>query len=225
MTVQLLGPVGVTRVSGRSGAVYNADANGLLQVDPVDVATLLNAGCLFAPNASRMQNLGAVPALSATSIVAATALVNGALTIAAQPGIPRRLSVTLTRTSGSVTAGVATLTYKNQRGETVVDAVSLITGATVTLFTTQAVAKLTSAIVSGVLGTFSMTIQMGTTDDFGIDLPAGAVNLSMVKAMVNNADSTLPTTYSAPYGWVTSPVASDGTKVFGFVFSFVAPMA
>jgi hypothetical protein len=122
------------------------------------------------------------------SIVNAVTPSNVALTILGQPPQARKLQIRVvigTTTTTAITAGNLALVGVDQDGNAIVENLSLITTATVTLKSAHAYAGLTSATVSAYAASGSgtgNTIGIGPSNDFGIPTGPGVTNFTLVKA-------------------------------------------
>ena len=222
MTTQMLAPPGSNLIVARSGNTYVPDSNGLIQVNQGDVTSILNQGALYATPVAGSVYYGVMPTIVTNQQVASVTVANLVATIAAQPDMPRRLKATVTKSSGAFTAGTLTFVYVASNGATVTDVFSLVISATTNFTTSCAVLTLTSVTIAGLAGGGSYTIIVGTTDDFGLPVPPNAIAVTVTKAIVDLANSTLPTVVSNN-GWYTSPIASNATKAFAAFFSYILP--
>ena len=84
-------------------------------------------------------------------IVTSADWADGALTIAAQPDVPRNLTVTVTDDNDSITGGTLTITGLDARGEAVSEVLNIANGKTLT--GTKIFGSVTSAVIAGTTGT------------------------------------------------------------------------
>lgn len=158
-------------------------------------------------------NAGACGIVSDVSLSGLTA---GALTIAAQPDYPRNLRIFITDANTSLEGAVVTITGKNARGEVIVEAVTFTVGGTQNKYTSNAFAKVTSAVIT-TTGTVTATddkVAIGIGNKLGLFLPPGAILDSIIKCTYDEADEdgTVDLTYGTylPAGTLD---ASDQVEV------------
>lgn len=136
-----------------------------------DEKTVLSAGTVGAITAY----MGAPILADVDRIVTAVDWGDGALTIAAQPDVPRNLTVTLTDANASITAGILTLVGEDAAGRVVTDIMDLTDG--LTWVGTKIFAKVTSATISGTAGSVGagvdqVTVGVGNVIGTPVDLNA-----------------------------------------------------
>lgn len=105
---------------------------------------ILTAGCIPA-------YMGAPIAVDDDRIVVSADWADGALTVAAQPDVPRNLTAVLTDANASITAGLLTLTGLDAQGRVVSEVMDITAG--LSWVGTKIFAKVTSAVISGTAGT------------------------------------------------------------------------
>lgn len=224
-----------------NGNIYVAAASGLITggtnpstgaftgIQAGDVLGLLNSGVRF--SAPRVEWVGPfVPlAASGTRTVANVAATNTTLTIAAQPDVPRPIIAVLAPGTLAITAGTLTMTYTAASGAAVTDTFSLVTplSTSLTLTSSQGVAHLTSAVIAGITGGSSPTIQLGTTAAISLPISNVFAGLTVFKENVDNADEavgTVTTTGSAGANnlavSVAPTTAPNGTHSYTFGVSY-----
>ena len=152
-----------------------------------------------------------------TDIVNTANLTNTALTIAAQPDVPRNVVVTVVDTTPGITAGVVTITGKNVLGNTVIEVIDCAAGAG-TYTGNHAFATITSVVTSNFTvlgGAGDETIAVGSGGKLG--LPVRYLK-AVVKACVDGADETVGTV-STTYNTITPTTAANGTRDFDFWYT------
>lgn len=153
------------------------------------------------------------------TIVADVGLANGALTIAAQPDVPRKLQVRITDANSSISAGTVTLVGVGARGQAVSQVIALA-GGTRTVTTDEAFATLTSATVASLAGAATGdNIGIGPSNALGLPVPQGARDVAVHKANVANANEAVGTV-DATAGTIVPTTAPNGTRVFDFWFTY-----
>lgn len=156
-----------------------------------------------------------------TTIVATLdPVVNGALTIAAQPDVPRKLQVRIVDGDSSITAGTLTLVGVGARGQALNQVINLA-GGTRTVTTDDAYATLTSATVASLAGAVSGdTIGIGPSNALG--LPGSrtptAGTYAVYKANVGNANETVGTV-DATAGTIVPTTAPNGSRTYDFWYN------
>lgn len=233
MTNQMIGTPGYEYFA--NGNTYQANGSGLITggtnsqgsfsgIMPGDVVPLMNGGAHVATLRARWINFGIVKAASAAAVVASAALSNGSLGAITQPDIPRQLQGVVIPGAAAITAGALTLVYNNTQGVASTDTISLVTGSGVNLtFTTsQGCARLTSAIVAGLVGGSTPTVELGTNTVLALPADVGQSGLAVYKAVVDDADDTLPTQSASDGHLVTPNTAPNGTHTFSFGINFFA---
>jgi hypothetical protein len=223
MTSKLLAPGAAQRFEAQSGARYAADQTGVVSnVAAADVLDHLNAGCRFAYTGAQYLSLGTPAVAAASSIVTNGTLSNGSLTIAGQPDVPRKLQAVVAPGAAAISAGSLTLTYTDASGQAQADSFALTTPAStnLTFSTSHGVARIASAVVSGIAGGSSPTIAVGTTNALGLPAVQGAFSFAVFKEVKDGADETVGTV-DATGGTVTPTTAPNGTHSFSFGYTFV----
>lgn len=160
--------------------------------------------------------MGAPILADADRIVASVDWADGALVVAAQPDVPRNITIALTDADNSVT-GLITVTGKDARGRTVVETMEPDgAGAGKTLTGTKIFAKVDSVVVSGTAGAApgSDVVVVGVGDVIGTpnDLDSEAVLHHAYLGGVRQAAPVLATGVSTS-GINASAGTYDGTKI------------
>lgn len=129
---------------------FHRVGSGQLQSGSVTTAKLAsNAVTRTEMNLIQSVYLGA-PILATTNrIVASVNLTNTTFTLAAQPDVPRNITITVTDTTPSLTAGTVVVTGLDCTGTTVTET---LTFPTLTLTGTKIFASVTSVVASGIPG-------------------------------------------------------------------------
>jgi len=153
--------------------------------------------------------LGSPIAATTNRIVSSVNLTNTTFTIAAQPDIPRNITIAVTDTTPSITAGTVTATGQDPSGVTVTEVLDL--SSALTLTGTKIFAKVTSVVAAGVTvlgGSGDETIIVGVGAVIG--LPSSIAAVGAVKHVYLSGSRQASPTVTA--GDQTSGVdASSGT--------------
>ena len=176
-TVKLIAPIAYagSSINGNTtAATYSLAADRTVTVDSRDAAALLSLGFAFVVTSlGRIFISSPLPA-DLVSVVSAVAIANGALTIAAQPVHARKLAYRWTYTSGTVTTVTVMTVGFDQDGNAITEVINgAAIAASATVNSAYAWSKITSITVSNVTGTFSCTVGVGVTNDFGLPTVAG----------------------------------------------------
>jgi len=196
-----------------SGTVF-VSAAGTITVNAADVPDMLRLGCTFVMTQVRRQYVPTPAAASATGIVSNVTTANGALTIAAQPGVGRQLAIVTAPGSPGITAGTLTMVYVANDGTTTTDVFSLIGATTTTPVTTKGVLTLTSATVAGLVGGTSPTIEVGTNAVLALPIDKGDSSLALLKETLDGSDVGTNVGTLAAYGLYTPHTAPNGTHTY-----------
>lgn len=121
--------------------------------------------------------MGAPIAADVDRIVVSVDWDDGTLTIAAQPDVPRNLTVTVTDADASITGGIVTITGKDAQGRTVVETMNIAEG--LAWVGEKIFAQVISAVISGTTGTPEagvdvLTVGVGNKIGTCIDLGAAS---------------------------------------------------
>lgn len=224
MNVSGLGsPIFLAYTNG--GAAVSPAPDGTLVVDSRDAPAILAAGGSYVNLVSRWQTISPAPRSGTVGrIVSSTSLANGTLTIANQPDVGRQLAVKVAPGATAITAGNAAILYTANDGSAQTDNFSLVmTSTTVSTFTTSKGAlRLSSAIVTGLVGGTTPGVQIDDTNSLSLMVDAGFVDFSVLKETATNVDETIGTVASTAASVIPS-TAPDGTHTFGFAYSYLMP--
>jgi len=128
---------------------------------------ILTAGCIPA-------YMGAPIDADDDRIVTSEDWDDGSLTIAAQPDVPRNLTVTLTDANASITAGICTITGKDAQGRPITEVMDMEDG--LAWVGEKIFAEVTSAVISGTAGTPATgtdVVKVGVGDLIGTCIDLG----------------------------------------------------
>lgn len=124
--------------------------------------------------------LGNPIAASTNRIVASTDFASGTLTIAAQPDVPRNVTVSLTDANSSVTAGTVTITGKSVEGKTITEACTYAqarSGFTGSRIFASVDSVVIASAAGGATGTDVVIVGVGSV----IGLPSPIVKSAAIK--------------------------------------------
>ena len=224
MTTQLFVPGNVNELVGLSGTVYIADSNGCVQAVPTDVPGFLAAGARLAVSVAGKADFAAPVAAAANNIVSAVTIANNAaLTIAAQPGYAGRIKALMTLGSGTITAGNLAITGVTPQGVTLSETLSMIAAASKTLTTTNAYGSILTAAISGLAGTSTGSISLGSGFDLALPLPTGFAGLTEYKEVTDGANNATLGTVDTVSGCVIPNTAPNGTHNYSFYYKYLYP--
>ena len=167
--VKMIGPVGyLGSINGNTGTTYTLASDRTVTVDSRDATGLTALGFqYFAQSLNRVFVSSPLPA-DLVSIVAAVSPANGALTLASQTVHARKLQYRIVYTSGAFT-GTLTVVGFDQDGNAITEIVPFAAvAASQTTKSAYAWGQITSATLTNVSGTFSVTIGIGVSNDFGL---------------------------------------------------------
>lgn len=168
--------------------------------------------------------IAAPAAASATGIVSNTAVVNGSLTIAAQPGVARPLAIVIAPGSPGITAGSLALDYVANDGTDTVETFSLIGAANSTPTTSKGVMHVNSAVISGAVGGTTPTIQIGTNANLSVPMPENCVATTILKEGLDGADVAVGSKGTLTTKGVYHPnTAPNGTHNYDVDYTVLAP--
>lgn len=157
------------------------------------------------PNITLPIYMGQPVVAASNRIVTSVNLTNVALTIAAQPDVPRNLTVTVTDTTPGITAGTLTVVGTNPAGDAITEAFSFASFVSGTAKVgTKIFASVTSATASGFTalgGAGDETIVVGIGNVIG--LPFDIAATTAVKHVYFNKT------------YVASPTLSNGANTSG----------
>lgn len=149
-------------------------------------------------------------------VVTADFVLNGAQTIAAQPDVPRNLTITMVDANASITGGTITIVGEDPLGRAISDA-WVIPSNLGTKTTTNIYAKVTSVTTSGITGAIGAgvdQVKVGVGDVIG--LPFDIVATSAVRHVFLGAVRIASPTVAVGVGTSGVNVAAstyNGTKV------------
>jgi hypothetical protein len=184
--VKLIAPFGISGIiNGTTSNAYAIASDRTVTVDSRDAASLVAVGFqYFATSLNKISISSPLPA-DLVSIVAAVSAVAGPLTIAAQPIHSRKLQYRVVWTSGSFNATQTTVGF-DQDGNAITEVITWAAiGASTTVKSAYAWSNITSSTLSAVSGTYSVTIGIGVSNDFGLvtfQTIGFSVDLAMVKS-------------------------------------------
>jgi hypothetical protein len=162
----------------------------------------------------RMENVGAPIAASANRIVASRAFENATATIAAQPDVPRNVTITITDANTSITAGVVTVTGITPQGRVVSEVFNVTGGLTQTGRTIFA--HVNSVVISGVEGSAGGTtdvIVVGVGNRIGLAAPIDT-SKAVANVFLGGARVSSPVVYGGEKSTAIDASAAtyNGTK-------------
>lgn len=230
-----IGILGVTKVkaaaaiakgalvqSNSSGLAVTAAYSGYIMGEALEAASAANgiiAIKLLGPSAAeqgtRSQLLGAPALADVDRIVTSADWSDGALTIAAQPDMPRNITAVLTDANASITAGLLTIVGVDHAGRAVTEVMDITDGLTFT--GTKIFASVTSATISGTAGvpasgTDVVTVGIGNVIGTESDLTASAEVTNVYLGGTRIASPTVSTGVSLS-GVDASSGTYDGSKL------------
>lgn len=229
-TVLVQAPAGTGSINAaQTGAVYTPDANGQFLCDPLDIRFLVLNGFRICGNKTYWYSI--VPAAANVNAqFSSAALSNGTMAIAAQPDCMRPVKFIAFATSPAITAGLLTLTYTANDGSTIVDTFSLVCAlnSSINGTTSRGVSRMTSQIVTGLVGGGSPTIQIGTTASIAVPTNLGAEGITFIKEAANTGNNTAMAdeaigTVVGTYGVITPTTAPAASKTLSFGYTFTSP--
>jgi len=159
--------------------------------------------------------LGAPVLADADKIVTSEDWDDGALTIAAQPDVPRNLTITVTDANASITGGICTIVGTDSQGRSITEVMDITDGLSWT--GTKIFATVTSATISGTTGvpatgTDVVTVGVGNVIGLPVDLSAEA---EVIRAYVAAAPVTpdAVATGESTSGIDANSATYDGSKL------------
>lgn len=229
MTVEMKVAAGVTQIYGLSGTLYTPDANGILNVQPGDISSIINSGEAFPAVArNHLHNITTAPAAASAALVLASgALSNGTKAVAAQPDTPRQLQYVVAPGSAAITGGTLTVAYWGNDGIEHTEVFSLQTAAStnLTIKSTFGCSLLVSQVVAGLAGGSSPGLEGGTNATLALPIDAGESAVSVYRENVDGTSETVGTV-GALTGLITTTTAPNGTHTFSFGYTgLIAPPA
>lgn len=131
----------------------------------------------------RLYTLGAPVVADDDKIVTSTNMKVGAYTIAAQPDVPRNITVTVTAVTGADTMGTITIVGKDSAGKDISEVITPVADSTVA--GVLAFASVASATGAGwVINTGNDTIKIGVGTLIGIPMPEALIETADVLLVI-----------------------------------------
>jgi hypothetical protein len=229
MTTQVMIPVGAVPESFQgpySGTVLPSATDGSITIDTRDIAVAMNAG--FLPAFTRVRNYQtahAPAAASSSTIVSSVTMVNGSLTIAAQPDQSRQLQFVVSTGTVSITAGTLVVgPYTANDGSTQTDNISLaaVGSAAATFTTTKGVLKIQGAQLLGLLPAsgINQTIIGGTNAVISVPIGAHSQDVTILKEELDGADQSGTNAGTLTNAGLYTPhTAPNGTHLYGLDYT------
>lgn len=200
---------------------YQAASDGSFTVDTRDVASLLAQGFTYLSESQQQYTTPlAPPAATVGAIIASGALSNGTVAITSQPTVMRPVTIEVGTGTGAITAGVATVTYVANDGNTQVDTFSLVAAASTstTQTTSKGVDTVSSVIVSGVTGGVSPWLRASTTTAISVPVGNGAIDVAFIREYDSGATVALGTPTAALASIIPSTTL-NGTATYSFTYA------
>lgn len=178
----------------------NFDYKSARQIDVDEAAAKASATC-------RLYNLGA-PALADNDlIVTSTNMKVGSYTVAAQPDVPRNITVTATAVGTADTMGTITVTGTNINNLSITETIVPVAGSLVAGI--KAFKTVTSVVGAGwvkdAVEATTDTIIVGTGTELGLPLVLDSATEVMMGVLGTTITATNPT--------VTNPATLEGTTI------------
>ena len=170
-------------------------------------AVELNKAASKVNTTCRLYNLGSPALADDDLIVVSTNMKVGSYTVAAQPEIPRNITVTVTAGATADTVGTVTITGTNYDDEEISEIITPVAGSAVA--GTKAFKTVTTVVGAGwaidaVEGT-NDTIKVGTGNELGLPL--------MLDSATEIIMGVLGTTITATNPTVANPATLEGTTI------------
>jgi hypothetical protein len=219
-TVVLRAPasLGVGSIYAGPAFQYVVAADLSVTVDASKVPDLLKAGFTFFFAENGFTYVPAPIAAELVSIVAAVLPVSGtAFTIAAQPGVARKLQVRCVQ-SGAVASLVVNIVGTDGRGNAVSESVSVAGASSATFATANAYSHVTSATPVGTV-TNVTTLGIGVGPALALVGPPVMLDLVVYKETATATDETVGTVDTVACT-VSPTTAPDGTHNFTFLYGY-----
>lgn len=170
-------------------------------------STQLNEAGSKASSACRLYNLGAPALADDDLIVTTTNMKIGEYTIAAQPEVPRNITVTVTAGDTADTMGTITITGTNYNDEAITEEITPVAGSTVAgtkAFKTVSTVVGAGWVIDGSEGT-NDTIIVGTGNELGLPLLLDSATEIIMGVLGTTITATNPT--------VATPASLEGTTI------------
>ena len=170
-------------------------------------AAELNKAGVKASSATRLYNLGAPALADDDLIVTSTNMKVGSYTVAAQPEVPRNITVTATAGATADTLGTITITGTNYEDEVISEVITPVAGSAIA--GTKAFKTVTTVVGAGwvidaVEGT-NDTIKVGTGNELGLPLVLDSTTEIIMGVLGVTITATNPT--------VANPATLEGTTI------------
>ena len=196
------------KLGAGAGTSVTASANELNILDNCTATTdQLNKAGTKASSTCRLYNLGAPALADDDLIVISTNMKVGSYTVAAQPEVPRNITVTATAGATADTLGTITITGTNYNDEVISEVITPVAGSAVA--GTKAFKSVTTVVGAGwaidaVEGT-NDTIKVGTGNELGLPLVLDSATEIMLGILGTTITATNPT--------VSNPASLEGTTI------------
>jgi len=170
-------------------------------------AVELNKAASKVNTTCRLYNLGSPALADDDLIVTSTNMKVGSYTVAAQPEVPRNITVTATAGATADTPGTVTITGTNYDDEVISEVITPVAGSAVA--GTKAFKSVTTVVGAGwaidaVEGT-NDTIKVGTGNELGLPLSLNSATEIMLGILGTTITATNPT--------VSNPASLEGTTI------------
>ena len=222
--VQLAGGSFGGVIQGAFGT-YQVATDGTFTVDTRDAPSCLALGMAYIKNATRSYVTPLAPAAATVSrIVASVALSNGALTIAANPDVPRPVAIEVNPGTAAITAGNLAVTYEGNDGQLLTENVSLVCAASApfTNDLSRGVVTISSATVSGLVGGHTPFIRLNTTAELSVPVDPNTVDFAVTREYDNGATAAIGAT-SVALGSIAPTAAPNATNTYSFMYVYTSP--
>jgi len=170
-------------------------------------ATEINKAGTKASSTCRLYNIGAPALVDDDLIVTSTNMKVGSYTVAAQPDIPRNITVTVTAGATADTLGTITISGTNYDDDEISEVITPVAGSAVAgakAFKTITTVVGAGWIIDAVEGT-NDTIKVGIGNELGLPL--------MLDSAVDIMMGVLGTTITATNPTVSNPASLEGTTI------------
>ena len=170
-------------------------------------AVELNKAGTKASSTCRLYNIGAPALVDDDLIVTSTNMKVGSYTVAAQPDIPRNITVTVTAGATADTLGTITISGTNYDDDEISEVITPVAGSAVAgakAFKTITTVVGAGWIIDAVEGT-NDTIKVGIGNELGLPL--------MLDSAVDIMMGVLGTTITATNPTVSNPASLEGTTI------------
>jgi len=160
----------------------------------------------------------------ACTLVADATVANGvAMTVAAQPAHPCRLTVIVTDADSSISAGIITVVGVDASGRAATETISLV-GGSATKVSTSAYATITSVTPSGLVGnTGTDKVAIGHSNKLGVPVPLGFTNFAAWMLTVDDVREAIAA-QGATSATFTPTTASNGVHNYTLFYTYDIPV-